>query len=129
MLYRWGANAIVTVHFAFVAFVVLGGLAVLRWPRAALLHLPAAAWGAFIEYSGLICPLTPLENALRERGAEAGYAGGFVEHYLLPVLYPNGLTRHVQIVLGTLVVTLNVGVYLAVVRRWRRVRSPDGDQR
>ncbi len=115
MLYRWAADAIVGVHFAFVAFVVLGGLLALRWPRAAWVHLPAAAWGVFIEYSGMICPLTPLEVSLRERGREVGYAGGFVEHYLLPVLYPNGLTRHAQVVLGSLVLVLNVAIYVRVI--------------
>ena len=112
----------VLVHFAFVAFVVLGGLLALRWPRAAWVHLPAAAWGAWIEFAGWICPLTPLEVRLRRLGGEAGYAGGFVEHYILPVLYPAGLTREVQIGLGVFVLVLNVVVYWVVWRR-RRLRA------
>src|SRR5487761_2692100 len=111
MGYRWAADAIVAVHFGFVAFVVLGGLLCLRWPRAAWVHVPAVVWGAFVEYSGVICPLTPLEVSLRERGREVGYAGGFVEHYLIPILYPHGLTHHVQVILGTFVLVLNVAIY------------------
>lgn len=115
----------VLIHFAFVAFVVLGGFLVLRWPRIAWIHLPAAAWGAWIEFAGWICPLTPLEVRLRRLGGEAGYPGGFVEHYILPVLYPAGLTREVQIGLGLLVLVLNVVVYSVV---WRR-RSPGAARR
>ena len=92
----------------------------LRWPRLVWLHLPAACWGAYVEFSGRICPLTPLENALRERAGEAGYRGGFVEHYLLPVIYPAGLTRDTQLVLGTLVVVLNLAFYGVWLRRRRQ---------
>jgi len=120
MLYRGLADALVVFHVLFVLFVVLGGLLVLRWPRAAWIHLLAAAWGAWVEFSSTICPLTPLENHLRRLGGEAGYSGGFIEHYLLPVLYPAGLGRNVQIVLGFFVVLLNVAVY---ARAWRRARS------
>jgi hypothetical protein len=120
VLHRLLADAVVIVHFAFVLFVVAGGLLALRWPRAAWLHLPAAAWGALIELQGWICPLTPLENELRRRGGEAGYAGGFVEHYLVPVLYPAGLQRATQLVLAALVVGVNVAVYTTVVVRRRR---------
>ena len=123
MGYRLLANCIVVIHAAFVAFVVLGGLLALRWPRAAWVHLPAAAWGAFIEYSGLICPLTPLEIALRARGRQAGYTGGFIEHYLIPAIYPAGLTRHIQLVLGSLALALNVAVYVVVIRRHRSGRT------
>jgi hypothetical protein len=121
MLYRLLADLVVLLHSAFVLFVVLGGLLALRWPRAAWFHLPAALWGAGIEFAAGVCPLTPLENHLRRLGGEAGYAGGFVEHYVLPVLYPAGLTQGVQLVLGTFVVVLNVVVYTAV---WRRRRKP-----
>ena len=120
MLYRILADLVVALHFAFVLFVVLGGLFALRWPRAAWLHLPAAIWGAGIEFVAGICPLTPLENRFRRLGGEAGYSGGFVEHYVLPVLYPAGLTHDVQLVLGTIVVVLNVVIYTVVWRRWRR---------
>lgn len=114
------ADATVVLHFLFVVFVVLGGLLVLRWPRLAWVHLPVAAWGVLIEWVGWICPLTPLENRLRALGGEAGYAGGFVERYLLPVLYPGALTREVQWALGGLVLAINLAVYLAVWRRHRR---------
>jgi hypothetical protein len=111
------ANLVVLVHFAFVLFVVFGGLLVLRWPRVMYLHLPAAAWGAFIELVGGICPLTPLENSLRRSAGLAGYEGGFVEHYILPVLYPAGLTRGVQLVLGMLVIGTNVAIYGWILAR------------
>ena len=120
MLYRLLADLVVLVHSGFVLFVVLGGLLVLRWPRAAWVHLPAALWGAGIEFLGGICPLTPLENHLRRLGGEAGYTGGFVEHYVLPVLYPEGLTRGVQLVLGAFVLVLNIVVYAIAWRRRSR---------
>ena len=104
-------------------FVVLGGLAALRWPRAAWLHLPAAAWGAGIELVHGICPLTPLENHLRRLGGEAGYAGGFVERYALPVLYPPGLGQRTQLVLGGFVIAFNLLVYAWVWRSWRARRA------
>ena len=105
------ADLVVLVHFAFVLFVVFGGLLALRWPRVMYLHLPAAVWGTFIELAGGICPLTPLENSLRRSAGLAGYEGGFVEHYILPVLYPAGLTRGVQLTLAMLVVGVNVAIY------------------
>lgn len=117
--YRHLADAVVILHFAFVLFVVLGGLLVLRWPRLAWLHLPAAAWGALIELGGWICPLTPLENRFRHRAGESGYAGGFVEHYVLPVLYPPELTRGVQIALGLAVLGVNLAVYGSLLARRR----------
>jgi hypothetical protein len=110
-LARLLADAVAAVHFGFVLFVVLGGLLVLRWRRLALLHLPAAVWGAVIEFAGWICPLTPLENALRRQAGGAGYGGGFIERYLLPILYPPGLTRGVQIALGLSVLLLNGAIY------------------
>jgi hypothetical protein len=113
------ADLVVGLHFAFVLFVVLGGLLALRWPRAAWLHLPAVAWGALIEWRGWICPLTPLEVALRRRAGEAGYEGDFLERYLVPVLYPPGLTREIQLGLAVGVVILNAVVYTAVLRRRR----------
>ena len=111
------ADLLVLVHLAFVGFVVLGGLLVLRWPRAAWAHLPAAAWGAAIEFTGWICPLTPLENELRARGGADPYTGDFVARYLMPVLYPEGLTRNAQLGLGALVLVLNAAIYVYVVRR------------
>ena len=121
MAYRWLADLILLLHFAFVLFVVLGGLLVLRWPRLAWVHLPAAMWGATIEFTGWICPLTPLEVALRRTEGGAGYEGGFIEHYITAVLYPAGLTRNTQFALGLAVMALNAALYLALARRARRV--------
>ena len=128
MIYRALADLVLVVHLSFVLFVVLGGLLALRWPRAAWLHVPAALWGVLIEYTGWICPLTPLENALRTRGGEAGYNGGFIEHYIQPLLYPAGLTRSTQVVLGTLVLVLNLTAYGIALSRMRRREFPDGDR-
>ena len=111
------ADAVLLLHLAFIAFVVLGGLAVLRWPRLAFIHLPAVAWAAGISFAGFVCPLTPLENHFRRLGGETGYAGGFIEHYLTPLIYPEGLTRGIQIALGAFVIALNLFVY---ARLWRR---------
>ena len=119
------ADLIVVIHFGFVLFVVLGGLLVIRWPGLRWLHLPAALWGAVVEFSGSVCPLTPLENALRARGGETVYTGDFIDRYLLPALYPAGLSRSVQWVLGTIVVALNCGVYTWIWRRGRRRRPID----
>jgi hypothetical protein len=109
--YRTLADAVVVLHFGFVLFVVLGGMAVLRWRRAALVHLPCAAWGALIEFGGWICPLTPLENHLRALGSRPGYAGGFVEHYITRVMYPPGLTREMQVAIGIFVIAINLLFY------------------
>jgi len=119
MWYGALADFVVVVHVAFVAFVVFGGLLVLGRPRLAWLHVPAAAWGVMIEFAGWVCPLTPLEKALRLRGGEAGYTGSFIDHYLLPLLYPAGLTRGVQLLLGTLVLVLNLAVYCLLLARRR----------
>ena len=119
MIYRVLADLVLAVHFGFVLFVVLGGLLVLRWPRLAWVHIPAAIWGVLIEYAGWICPLTPLENSFRMKSGEAGYSGGFVEHYLLPTLYPAGLTRSIQLVLGSAVLFLNLAVYAIVLSKMR----------
>ena len=116
-----GADAIVALHFAFVLFVVLGGVLVLRWPRLVWLHVPAVIWGALIEFTGWICPLTPLENRLRRASGETGYQGDFIAHYILPVLYPNGLTRNDQLMLGCVALALNAVIYgFAFVRHRRR---------
>ena len=114
------ADLVLLVHLAFVLFVVLGGLLVLRWPRVAWVHVPVALYGAAIEFIGFVCPLTPLEVWLRRRGGEAGYAGGFIEHYITAALYPTGLTREIQLALGTGVLVLNAAVYAVVVRRGTR---------
>ncbi|SPA47328.1 DUF2784 domain-containing protein [Cupriavidus taiwanensis] len=115
----WLADLVVIAHALFIVFVVAGGLLVLRWPRAAWVHLPAAVWGVLIEWAGWICPLTPLENSLRRAAGQAGYSGGFVERYLLPLIYPAGLTPAVQLWLGVVVLVVNVAIYALW---WRRRR-------
>ncbi len=122
MLYAIAATAVILTHFAFVLFVVLGGLLALRWTRAAWLHLPCAVWGAWIEFSGALCPLTPLENALRTAAGGAAYPQGFIEYYLLSLIYPAGLTRGLQWALGAVVIVINLGIYTLVLVR-RRHRS------
>jgi uncharacterized protein DUF2784 len=117
------ADLVVVVHFAFVLFVVMGGFLVLRGRWLAYLHLPAVVWGTWIEFTGRICPLTPLENALRVRAGEAGYSGGFIEHYILPVLYPSALTRTVQVVLGCVVIAINLIIYGYLLRTRRSVQT------
>lgn len=121
MIYRALADLVLVIHLAFVLFVVLGGLLVLRRPRLAFIHIPAAIWGILIEYSGWICPLTPLENSFRRSGGEAGYSGGFIEHYIEPALYPAGLTRGAQIVLGSLALVVNLTAYGLVLARRKRL--------
>ncbi|MBA3443430.1 MAG: DUF2784 domain-containing protein [Gemmatimonadales bacterium] len=127
-MYGLLADLVVGLHFIFVLFVVLGGLLVLRRPKVAYLHLPAAAWGAAIEFAGWICPLTPLEKWLRSQAGSTGYSGGFVEHYILPVLYPSALTREIQLLLGCIVIAINLAIYGYVLRRKGKVvisRPPD----
>lgn len=122
MTYLWLATAVLLVHLAFILFVVLGGLLAWRWPKLAWLHVPAVLWGAYTEFAGVICPLTPWENALRRLGGESGYAGGFIEYYLIAAIYPDGLTREVQFALGTGVLLINAIAYwrLAVLLRRRK---------
>jgi hypothetical protein len=120
MLARLAADLVVLLHLAFILFVIVGALAVLRWPRLAWLHVPAVLWGAWIELAGWICPLTPLENRLRRAGGEAGYGADFIDHYLLPVIYPQGLSRGLQVLLGAGALALNVILYTVVWRRARR---------
>lgn len=123
MPYRALADLVLVVHLAFVLFVVLGGLLALRWPRVALVHVPVALYGALIEFAGFVCPLTPLENSLRRRGGEAGYEGGFIEHYVTATLYPTGLTREVQLGLGVAVLAINGAIYAVWLRRRRAARA------
>ena len=117
MFYRVLADIVVVSHFAFVLFVVLGGLLVLKWRRVVWVHVPAVLWAALVEFTGWICPLTPLENVLREKGGARSYSAGFIEHYIMPVLYPSSLTRQVQIALGVSVLAINFVVYLWILRR------------
>ena len=123
MTYRILAEGVVVLHFAFIVFVVVGGLFVVRWPRLALAHLPAACWGAAIELTGGICPLTPLENTLRQAAGDAGYAGSFIAHYLLPIIYPAELTREIQYVLAGLLIGVNLGIYGWLLRHRRSRRE------
>lgn len=119
MFYRLLADAVLVLHFAFVAFALLGGLLVLRRPRVAWLHLPTLLWGITVQWADWICPLTPLENHLRLLGGEAGYAGGFIEHYLMLLLYPGGLTLELRYILGAVLLIVNVAVYACLIFRKR----------
>jgi hypothetical protein len=114
MFYRWLADAVLSLHFAFVLFVVFGGLLAFRWPRVAYVHVPIALYGVIIELLGFVCPLTPLEIWLRRQGGEAGYEGGFIEHYITAALYPT------QYVLAGLVFAINAVVYVLL---WRKRRA------
>ncbi|MBO3274486.1 DUF2784 domain-containing protein [Pseudomonas schmalbachii] len=120
MIFRLAADAVLLLHLGFILFVVLGALLLLRWPRLAWLHLPAVAWGAYIEFSHGICPLTPLENRLRRLAGDEGYAGGFIEHYLVPLIYPGNLTDGMQLLFGLIVVLLNGALYGWLLLRGRR---------
>ncbi len=118
------ADAVLVLHFAFVAFVVGGGWLVLRWPGLAWAHLPCAIWGAVVELAGWICPLTPLENQLRQAAGRTGYSGDFLEHYLSGLIYPADLTASTQLVLGVGVIAVNVAIYAVVIVGQRRRRAP-----
>ncbi len=117
MAYRILADLVVLLHAAFVVFVVLGGFLAWRWRWVAWLHLPTAVWGVLIEYKGWVCPLTPLENHFRTRAGLEGYTGGFIEHHIIPLLYPAGLTPPRQVFLGTLALAVNLLAYGVLVRR------------
>jgi uncharacterized membrane protein YoaK (UPF0700 family) len=120
MLYPLLADAVLLFHLAFIVFVVLGALLVRRFPRLVWLHLPAVIWAALSEITGRVCPLTPLENHLRRLSGDAGYRGGFVEHYLLPIIYPQALSRDMQLTLGVAVLVVNLVAYTLLRRRARR---------
>src|SRR5262245_53669215 len=117
--YQLLADLIVLVHVAFVAFAVLGGLLALRWHRFVWIHLATVTWAAAVELFGWVCPLTPVENWLRRRGGQTSYPSDFIAHYILPLLYPEGLTREVQIALGVFVVLINLWIYSWILRRTR----------
>lgn len=120
MVLHWAADAVLVVHLLFIVFVLFGGLLVLHWHRLAWLHLPAAAWGVTVELLHLQCPLTPLENYLREAAGQAGYEGDFIAHYLIPTIYPAGLTPRIQLGLGAFVLLLNMLIYAWVLLRKKR---------
>jgi hypothetical protein len=122
MTLRIAADGVLVLHFAFILFVIGGAGLAFRFPRIVWLHVPAACWGAWVEIAGRICPLTTLENALRVRAGQQGYMDSFVEHYLLPVIYPSGLTRTVQLELATMVIAVNVALYAWLLHRRRKTR-------
>ena len=117
VLYRSLANAVVSIHALFILFVVLGGFLAWRRRWVAAVHIPCAIWGVLIEYRGWMCPLTPVENALRAKAGQQGYSGGFIEHYLMPTIYPSGLTPRVQALLGTFVLVVTAFAYTVLLRR------------
>jgi hypothetical protein len=116
------ADLVLLLHASFIVFVVLGALLAIRWPRIVWVHIPAFLWAAVLEFFGLLCPLTPLESWLRRAAGGPGYAGGFLEHYLVPVVYPPGLTPEIQALLGGLVLLVNGVLYWYVFRK-RGVRA------
>ena len=123
-MYGTLAVLVMLAHFAYILFVMFGGLLMLRWRWVPWVHLPAAAWGAFVELTGRICPITPLEQSLRRAAGDGGYVGGFIEHYLVRIIYPPGLTQEIQVALGVGAILLNCAIYAWVVHRLRAVTQP-----
>lgn len=119
MLLKIAADLVVLLHLSFILFVAAGGLLVLRWHRLAWVHVSAVVWGALVELMGWKCPLTPIENRLRIGAGDAAYGGGFIDHYIMPIVYPEGLTRGTQLLLGFAVITINLVIYGVVLARWR----------
>lgn len=117
MFFRFAADGVLLLHLGFILFAIFGGALALRWRWMPVVHLPAAAWAVFVELTGRICPLTYLEDILRVRAGQSGYTGGFVEHYLVEVIYPSGLTRNVQFVLAAAVVVINSAIYAWIAFR------------
>lgn len=126
MSYRWAADAVLLLHLAFIAFVMLGALLALCWRWIPLVQVPAAGWGVFAELTGRICPLTLVENELRIRAGASGYGESFVEHYLLRLIYPDGLTSAVQAGLAVIILAVNAAIYGWMLRRWRRMKRQQG---
>jgi len=122
MLYSVAADFLVILHLAFIVFVLLGGLLQLKWRRLIYLHLPAVVWGILVELQGWLCPLTPLEQHVRRLAGETGYSGGFIQHYLLPLIYPAGLTRELQTLFALCVITVNLVIYTIIYVKYRRGR-------
>ena len=117
------ADGLVLIHLGFICFVVFGGILVMRWKWIGLFHLPAVVWGSLIEFQGWICPLTPLEQHFRHLAGQSGYSGGFIEHYLIPLIYPNGLTPPIQMVIGLFVIAINMIIYGRWVYHLRKARK------
>jgi hypothetical protein len=126
MIYHLAADVLLIAHLAFVAFVLFGALLVLRWPKLLWFHVAAVVWGVLVEFSGAICPLTPLEVRFRQLGGDIGYQGDFIGHYLTAVLYPGGLTRKLQIGLGFAALVPNAVAYGYLVARKKRPVRPHG---
>jgi Protein of Unknown function (DUF2784) len=122
VVYQFLADLLLIIHFAFILLVVVGGLVALHYRRLVLLHLPALIWGVYVELSGSICPLTPWENRLRQLAGDEGYSGSFIEHYLLPLIYPQDLTRELQVGLGVLLAAINALVYAVLIYRYKRFK-------
>jgi hypothetical protein len=125
MLYRLTAEGVLLLHLAFIVFAVLGAALAARWHWLIFVHVPAAAWGFFVELTGRVCPLTYAENYLRVRAGQSGYSGSFIEHYLLALIYPSGLTREVQFVLAAVVIIVNMAIYGWLFRRHRTSKSAE----
>lgn len=125
MLYRLAAEAVLLSHLAFILFALLGAVIAVRWRWIIVVHLPAAIWGFFVEITGRICPLTYLENSLRTRAGLSGYTESFIEHYLLAIIYPVGLTRDIQFILASVVVIVNCAIYGWIFHYWRTSQRPD----
>ena len=123
MFYQLAADFLVLLHLSFIIFVFFGGFFALKWRFFIWLHLPAAIWGVIVEWMGWICPLTPLEWELREKGGQSGYSGGFVEHYIIPLIYPAGLTREFQIIIGSIVILVNLFVYGFLLYKYKQHKS------
>ena len=123
MLYRIAADGLLLFHLLFILFVLFGGLLALKWRALILAHLPAVAWGVTVEVLHLTCPLTQWENLMRQAAGQTGYGGGFIEHYVWPVIYPAGLTPSIQLALGSVVLAINVLVYLRLIRLWKLRRA------
>ncbi len=124
MGYRFLVDAVVTAHLLFIGFVVFGGLAAAVRPQVALVHLPCVLWAVILEWRGLVCPLTPLENLLRAKAGTAGYHTGFIEHYLTGIIYPGGLTQGIRFLLGAGALLINLVIYLLVIAKISKKRPP-----
>ncbi len=123
MPYKLAADLLVLIHFGFIIFVVLGGLLVFRWPKVAWVHVPAAAWGAWIEFSHGTCPLTPLEQSLRVKAGTPSYDGSFIDQYIIPLVYPPGFDPETATLLGLAVLSINIVIYSAVGYRRFTIRA------
>ena len=125
MIYSFLADLLVVFHLVFILYVIAGALSIFKWPKTLWLHLPSCFWGMTVEFTGWICPLTPWEIRLRMLAGEEGYTGSFIEHYLIPIIYPSGLTREVQMVLGGTVLIVNLSLYTLILIKRRKRKIPD----